>query len=142
MTEFIEGDKELDVYESRILNKQYSDIDWKLTSYTSELRNKSDDSFYCFIDFNERGEGTIRECPHCLEYEIHNKLGPKIKKKNEPIAPDDENWMQCHSCGEIYPIHETYPESEIKDTLETVTNPFEEQAIYYIVYWPKKTEKE
>ena len=25
--------------------------------------------------------------PYCLDYDIHNKLGPKIKEKNEPRAP-------------------------------------------------------
>ena len=135
MTEFIlEGDKKqrLDVYEARVLNKQYSDDTWQLTKYTSELRNRSDDSFYCFIDFNADGEGTIRECLHCLKYEIRNKLGPKILKKGELKSSDYENWLQCHSCGNIYPIFQTYPESEIRDTLQTVTNPFEEQASIFL----------
>ena len=70
-TDFIvdpdEKREKLDVHESRILNKQYSDDTWQLTKYTSELRNNSDNSFFAFIDFTASGEGTIRECPHCLE---------------------------------------------------------------------------
>jgi hypothetical protein len=47
-----------------------------------------------FVDFNADDDSLrIRECPHCLEYEIHNKLGPKIKKKDEPRAPDDEQFL-------------------------------------------------
>lgn len=146
MTEFIEDDgeekKELDIYESKVLNKQYSDDTWQLTKYTSELRNRSDDSFFAFIDFSSTGEGTIRECPHCLEYcleyEIHNKLGPKILKKSEKPAPVHDNWMQCHQCGNVYPIYQTYPESEIRDSLETVTNPFEEQSSVFLSIGKRK----
>lgn len=139
MTEFVEGDnKELDVYESRILNKQYSDDTWQLTKYTSELRSKSDNSFFAFIDFNTDGVGTIRQCPHCLEYEIHNKLGPKILTKGELPAPDHDNWMQCHSCGNVYPIHETYPESEITDSLQTVSNPFESNESIFLTTETRK----
>jgi hypothetical protein len=127
MTETIyEDDKELDVYESRILNKQYSDDTWQLTGYTSELRNNNDNSFFAFVDFNEDGTGSVKECPHYLTYEIHNKLGPKIKKKGEPIAPDDDKWLSCYECGNTFPAHQTFADSEIKDPLETIGNPFEE----------------
>ena len=33
--------------------------------------------------------------------------------------------MSCYQCGNTFPIHETFTESEIKDSLETVSNPFE-----------------
>ena len=75
-----EDDKELDVYEARQTNKRYSDSNWDLVGYTSELRNNNDNSFYAFVDF-EDDVGKIRECPHCLEYEIHNKLQPRILKR-------------------------------------------------------------
>ena len=81
MTEkFYEDDKELDVYEARQINKQYSDSNWDLVGYTSELRNNNDNSFDAIVDF-EDDVGKLRECPHCLEYEIHNKLQPRILKK-------------------------------------------------------------
>ena len=69
------------VYEARklIVPKSYDD-NWNLTRYTSELRNEKDDSFFAFIDF-EGDEGSIKECPHCLEYGFHHKLYARIKKK-------------------------------------------------------------
>ena len=72
----------------------------------------------------------IRECPHCLEYDIHNKLGPKIKKKGQPVAPDDEQWLSCYECGRTYPVHETFTESKIKDSLETTDNPFDNESTF------------
>lgn len=141
MTEKIyEDGKELGVYEARIINKNYSDDTWQLTGYTSEVRN-NDGSFFAFIDFNANGEGVIRECPHCLEYEIHNKLGPKIKKKDGPVAPDDENWLQCWECGGIYAIYQTYPESEIKDSLQTVSNPFEGNESIFLAIETRKEQR-
>jgi len=131
MTEKIyEDDKELDVYEANRINKQYSDDTWELVGYTSELRNNNDNSFYAFVDFNADDVGTIRECPHCLTFEIHNKLGPKIKKKGEPIAPDDDKFLSCYECGNTFPIYEAHFESKIKDSLETTDNPFENESIF------------
>ena len=34
-------------------------------------------------------------------------LGHKIKKKGEPPAPDDDQWLSCYECGNTFPIHET-----------------------------------
>lgn len=81
------------------------------------------------MDFNADGAGKIKECPHCLEYEIHNKLGPKIKKKDEPLAPDDDQFMSCYECGNTFPVHQTFTESKIKDSVETTDNPFENESI-------------
>jgi hypothetical protein len=126
MTEkFYEDGKELNVYQSRrLIGPKSYDNDWNLTRYTSELRNEKDNSFYAFVDF-EGDEGSLKYCPHCLTFEVHNKLGPKIKKDGEPPAPDDEMWMSCYECGNTFAAHETFPESQIKDGLETVSNPFE-----------------
>lgn len=120
-----DNDKELDVYEARVLNKQYSDDTWQLTGYTSELRNNDDNTFFAFIDFNADGIGSIRECPHCLEYEIHNKLQPRILKKGEAKSPDYDQFVQCYECGNVFPIYEAHFESKITDSLQTVSNPFE-----------------
>ena len=100
-----------------------------MVGYTSELRN-NDGGFFAFVDFNADGEGRIRECLHCLQYEIHNKLKPRILKKGETRPPDYDQWCQCHECGTIYPIHETHFEPKIKDSLETVNNPFENESIF------------
>jgi hypothetical protein len=129
-----DGEKQdLGVYEARRLigPKSYDD-NWNLTRYTSELRNEKDNSFYAFVDFGSENEGTIRECPHCLTFEVHNKLGPKIKKDYEPPAPDDEMWMSCYECGNTFAAHETFPESQIKNSLETVSNPFESNESVFL----------
>jgi hypothetical protein len=70
-------------------------------------------------------EGRIKYCPHCLEYGFHHKLGLKIKKKDEPPAPHDDQFMSCYQCGNTFGIYETFTESKIKDSLETTDNPFE-----------------
>jgi hypothetical protein len=95
-----------------------------LVGYTSELRDKNG-KFFAFVDFNaDDDKGRIRECLHCEEYGFHNKLGPKIKKKGEPRAPDDDQFVSCYECGNTFGIHETHFESKIKDSVETTDNPF------------------
>ena len=67
-------EKELDVQETRrILGPNSYNDNWDLVNYTSELRDR-DGGFLAFVDFNANAVGKIRECPHCLEYEIHNIL--------------------------------------------------------------------
>jgi transcription elongation factor Elf1 len=120
-----EEKEELDVQETRqIIGPNSYDDNWNLVGYTSELRDKND-NFYAFVDFNADDVGRIRECPHCLEYEIHNKLQPRILKKGEIKPPDYDDFVQCWECGNIFPIHETHFESKIKDSVETTDNPFE-----------------
>ncbi|HXV88050.1 MAG TPA: hypothetical protein VD710_03035 [Nitrososphaeraceae archaeon] len=121
--------QELDVQETRRLigPNSYND-NWDLVRYTSELRDRNG-NFYAIVDFNG-DEGKIRECPHCLEYEIHNKLQPRILKKGEVKPPDYDMFVQCYSCGNIFPIYEAHFESEIKDSLETVDNPFETESTF------------
>ena len=123
-------EKELDVQETRqIIGPNSYDDNFNLLGYTSELRDKND-RFFAFVDFNADDVGKIRECPHCLEFEIHNKLKPRILKKGEQKAPDYDQWCQCWECGNIYPIHETHFEPKITDSLETVNNPFENESIF------------
>lgn len=123
--------KDLGVYEARRLigPNSYSDDDWTLVRYTSELRYNDNDKFFAFIDFHG-DEGTIRECPHCLQYQIHNNLGPKIKQKGEPVAPDDDQWLSCYEWGRTFPIHETHYESKIKHSVETTDNPFDNESTF------------
>lgn len=87
-------EEELDVQETRQIIGHNHDDNFNLREYTSELRD-SNGNFFAFVDFNEHGEGKIRECPHCLEYEIHNKLQPRILKKGEVKPPDYDQFIQC-----------------------------------------------
>jgi hypothetical protein len=117
----------LDLEETRY---PYYNDNFDLVGYTSELTDKNG-KFFAFVDFNaDDDEGRIRECPHCLEYDIHNKLGPKIKKKDEPRAPDDEQFLSCYECGNTFPIHETHYDSKIKDSVETTSNPFDNESTF------------
>ena len=122
--------EELDVQEVRqIIGPNSYDDNFNLIGYTSELRDK-DDRFFAFVDFNADDVGKIRECPHCLEYEIHNKLKPRILKKGEVRPPDYDKFIQCYECGNVFPIYETHFESKIKDSLETTDNPFENESVF------------
>jgi hypothetical protein len=66
----------------------------------------------------------------CVMYQIHNKLQPRILKKGEVKPPDYDEFVQCYECGNIYPIYQSYPETEIKDSEETVKTPFENESVF------------
>jgi hypothetical protein len=68
-----------------------------------------------------------RECPHCLEYGFHVKLQGGILEKGQPKPVDYANWLQCHSCGNIYAKHEIERQKKLKaDTKQhKVENEFE-----------------
>jgi len=137
-----EEDRELDIHEAaRIIGPNSYNDDYKLVRYTAEMRDDNN-NFFAFVDFHE-DKGEIKYCPHCLEYEIHNKLGPKIKKKGEPEAPDDYLFGSCHECGNTFALYEATIEPEIKDSLETVGNPFEEhESIIMSVGKRKKKDRQ
>ena len=141
MTEkFYEDKEELDVEETRrVLGPNSYNDNWDLVNYTSELRDRKG-NFFAFIDFNEN-DGKIRECPHCLEYEIHNKLRPRILKKGEVKPPDYDQFVQCYECGNVFPIYQSYPETEIKDSLETVKDPFENSESVFLSTETRATQR-
>ena len=64
-------------------------------------------------------------CPYCKKRGYRVLLGPKILKPNEPRPEDYENWLECPRCYNLVPIHEIPKEEEIKDSIETIDNPFE-----------------
>jgi hypothetical protein len=45
--------------------------------------------------------------------------------RREPNTNDNPLWKQCHECGLIVPVYELQKESQIKDVVETVENPFD-----------------
>ena len=54
----------------------------------------------------------------------------RILRKGEIKPPDYDDFIQCYECGNIYPIHETFTESKIKDSVQTSSNPFENEPIF------------
>ena len=131
MTEFkyTEDGQAIDVYESRIMTLSP-------TRHISELRYRNSDKLYAFIDFSNN-EGEVKYCEHCLTVgDIKSKLGPKIKKKGEPIAPDDDQWLSCYECGRTYAVYQTFEDSKIKDTIATSDTPFDNEST--ILTLPKR----
>lgn len=68
-----------------------------------------------------------RECPHCLEYDLHNKLGARIVEKGQQRPVDWEEFLQCYYCFNIFPRHEIAKEKTLKVDVErhTEDNPFD-----------------
>jgi|SRR4030095_12221293 hypothetical protein len=66
--------------------------------------------FYPDEDEDEYAEGMPdkrRECAHCLQYGVHNKLSGRILKKGEEKPVDYDKFLQCVTgCGNIFPVHE------------------------------------
>ena len=109
----------------------YYDDNWNLAGYTSKLTERQTGRAVAVVDFNSDGtDGKIRYCPHCKDFGFQYKLGAKIKKKGEPPAPDDELFLSCYECGNTFPLHETHQETKIKDSVQTSSNPFENEPIF------------
>ena len=111
-----------------------------LVSYTSKLTERQMGRFVNVIDFNG-DEGRIRECPHCFEYGFHYILGPIIKKKGEPRAPNDDQFLSGYECGNTFSIYETHFESKIKDSIETISNAFEGNESIFLSTDNRKTQR-
>ena len=65
----------------------------------------------------------ISYCPHCLEFGIYERIGPRILKPNEPVSDDYDQWRSCVGCGRTIPVYEQILQSEIEDVIESVDNP-------------------
>jgi hypothetical protein len=53
-------------------------------------------------------------------------------EKGAVKPPDYDQFIQCYECGNVFPIYETHFESEIKDSLETTNNPFENSESIFL----------
>jgi hypothetical protein len=86
-------------------------------------------SSYEIVDFNEGdndNDDSIKSyCKHCLQFGFKVPLKNRIYPDNEPIPLDHDQWRQCNECGLIVPIYELQKESQIKDVVETIDNPFD-----------------
>lgn len=79
-------------------------------------------------DFDEGNpERRILLCPHCIEFGFTEPLRHKILMRGEKPAKDYDDWCQCVSgCGKIFPRYAVKVESILTDTIEVVSNPFDE----------------
>ena len=66
----------------------------------------------------------------CLWYEIHNKPQSRLLKKNELKPPDYDMFAQCYFYVNVLLIYEAVQEPEIKDSEETIDNPFENESVF------------
>jgi len=55
--------------------------------------------------------------------------------------PDDDLFGSCHECGNTMPIYTTHYESEIKDSLETVRDPFESNESVFLSIDSRATQR-
>ena len=62
----------------------------------------------------------------------------RILKKGEVKPPDYNQFVQCYECGNVLPIYEAHFESQIKDSLQTIDNPFEESASIFLSVGKRK----
>lgn len=81
------------------------------------------------VDFEElEEEEQPNYCKNCLNRGYRVPLGPKILMPNEQRQPDYDEWLECPTCYNVIPKFELEKEASIKDSVETVDSPFENQT--------------
>jgi hypothetical protein len=90
-----------------------------------------------FNDYDEEDEPIY--CQMCLKRGYQVRLGPRILMPNEPRPDDYEDWLECGTCGWLCPIYQVEKETTIKDSIETIDNPFDNKTI--IESLPKRTNR-
>ena len=86
-----------------------------------------------FVDFTEREDEDEkpRLCPHCSEFNMQNKLGPRVVRTSAgetEAGPDWDQFLMCvNGCGRIYGLYEVKSEQLVSGFTQTTDNPFESQ---------------
>lgn len=81
------------------------------------------------VDISEpEDEEQIPYCKKCLSRGYRVALGPKILMPGEVRQPDYDEWLECPTCYNVIPKYEIEKEATIKDEVETVESPFENQS--------------
>ena len=89
------------------------------------------------IDFTEDEKEVIRFCKRSLEFNFHSVLRNRLYENNQ-IEIDHENWIQCYSCGSVYPVNEVQKEPIIKDVIEKINYAHEISKNQFLGVNPKK----
>jgi hypothetical protein len=68
-----------------------------------------------------------RNCPHCAQFQLVMKLGPKRTPKDQEIPYDNDKWLECYHCGNIFPKHEIERQKKLKTDIaqHKAETPFE-----------------
>lgn len=85
---------------------------------------------YSEIDMQELDEDEDQPvyCKKCLSRGYRVSLGPKILIPGEVRQPDYDEWIECPTCSLVIAKFELEKEASIKDTVETLETPFENQS--------------
>lgn len=96
---------------------------------------------YTQEDIDEQYEDAPEEiyCPHCLKRGYKVRLGPKILMPGQKRPDDYDEWLECPTCLWLCPIYQIEKETTIKDSIETIDNPFDNKTI--IESLPKRTNR-
>jgi hypothetical protein len=94
---------------------------------------------YSEIDMQELDEDEDQPvyCKKCLSRGYRVALGPKILMPGEVRQPDYDEWLECPTCSLVIAKYEIEKEASIKDTVETLETPFENQT--EVVGIPKRS---
>ena len=67
-------------------------------------------------------------CKNCLSRGYQVPLGPKILMPGQIKEPDYDEWFECPTCPNVIAKFEIEKGASIKDAVETVESPFENQT--------------
>ena len=111
---FIPDGDDGDRYPTRRSNNNYSMI----------TRNNKIPDIYEGED--DEPEDKPQWCPHCLKFDMKNKLGARIVPYGEEAQPDHELWQSCYVCGKTFPKREAKYEQAIEGFAEVTDNPMDD----------------
>lgn len=77
------------------------------------------------VEYPDEEPEHVSFCRSCLSFGHQSILKSRVYPKDKPLPADYDQWLQCHSCGEVFPIHEKKNEAMITDFVETVESPFD-----------------
>jgi hypothetical protein len=55
-----------------------------------------------------------RSCPHCAKFELDMKLAARRIPKGQEIPSDNDKFLECYHCGNIFPKHEIERQKKLK----------------------------